>query len=110
MNLLFVCTANRMRSATAHQIYEEDERFTVKSAGTASTAQVPLSEFLLEWADSIVVMEKRHRNWIRKRYSHIYETKKIVCLYIPDEYDYMQSELIALIRSRFEDVYQHGLL
>ena len=110
MNLLFVCNVNRMRSATAHQIYKNDERFEVKSAGTDQTAQVQLSENLLEWADSIVVMEKRHRNWIRKRFPHIYETKKIVCLYIPDEYEYMQRALIDLIKSRFEDVYQHGLL
>ena len=110
MNLLFVCTDNRMRSPTAQQIYEEDERYTVKSAGTAPDAVVPLSASLLEWADSIVVMEKRHRNWIRKRFPHIYATKKIVCLYIPDEYDNMQSELINLIRSRFENVYQHGLI
>tara|TARA_Y100001956_G_C4022001_1_gene142375 strand:- start:216 stop:353 length:138 start_codon:yes stop_codon:yes gene_type:complete len=25
--LLFVCTINRMRSATAHTIFEDDERF-----------------------------------------------------------------------------------
>jgi protein-tyrosine-phosphatase len=34
LKLLFVCTVNRMRSATAHKIYEDDYRFDVKSAGT----------------------------------------------------------------------------
>ena len=38
IKILFVCTVNRMRSATAHKIFETDERFEVKSAGTDKTA------------------------------------------------------------------------
>lgn len=53
--ILFVCTVNRMRSATAHKIYENDERFEVDSAGTDRTANVVLEEWHLEWADAIVV-------------------------------------------------------
>jgi hypothetical protein len=34
MNILFVCTINKMRSLTAERIYQKDERFKVKSAGT----------------------------------------------------------------------------
>jgi predicted protein tyrosine phosphatase len=55
-----------MRSATAHKIYENDERFYVKSAGTDKTSSTILSDDILNWADSIVVMEKHHRNHIRK--------------------------------------------
>ena len=61
--LLFVCTVNRMRSATAHKIYENDSRFEVKSAGTDKTAKTLLSNEILNWADSIVVMEKYHRSY-----------------------------------------------
>jgi len=96
IRLLFVCTINRMRSATAHKIYENDERFHVKSAGTDKTADTVLTNELLNWADSIIVMEKHHRNYIRGHFPDIYKTKKIVCLYIPDEYDYMQTELIEI--------------
>lgn len=32
--ILFVCTVNRMRSATAEKIYEDDVRFEVQSAET----------------------------------------------------------------------------
>jgi predicted protein tyrosine phosphatase len=42
--VLFVCTVNRMRSATAHKIYENDDRFEVDSAGTDRTANVVLGE------------------------------------------------------------------
>jgi len=110
MKILFVCTVNRMRSATAHRIYENDSRFEVKSAGTDKTANVVLSEELLNWADAIVVMEKNHRNFIRDKYIKLYNSKKIVCLYIPDDYDYMQPELVAILREKFEDVLRRGLL
>jgi len=110
LKILYVCTINRMRSATAHKIYEKDNRFEVKSAGTDKTANVLLSTKLLNWADSIIVMEKHHRNHIRKHFPKIYESKKIVCLYIPDNYDYMQPELINLLKSKIEDVYRRNLI
>ena len=99
-----------MRSATAHKIYENDERFLVKSAGTDKTASTVISREILDWADSIVVMEKHHRNFIRKQFPEIYTNKKIVCLYIPDEYDYMQAELITILQDKIEDVYNRKLI
>ena len=36
-------TKNRMRSATAHRIFEKDNRFEVKSAGTDKTADTILT-------------------------------------------------------------------
>ncbi len=108
--ILFVCTVNRMRSATAHKIYNDDERFEVKSAGTDKTAETVITLDLLLWADVIVVMEKTHRNYIRQKFAAIYATKKIVCLYIPDDYEFMQPELIRILKEKFEDVYQRGLV
>lgn len=110
LKLLFVCTVNRMRSATAHKIYENDDRFIVKSAGTDKTANTVISDEILNWADSIIVMEKHHRNYIRQHFPDIYKDKKIVCLYIPDDYDYMQAELIAILRDKMEDVYKRQLV
>ena len=110
LKLLFVCTINRMRSATAHKIYENDNRFEVKSAGTDKAANTVLSNEILNWADSIVVMEKYHRNYIRKHFPEIYKMKRIVCLYIPDDYDYMQTELIEILKDKVEDVYRRKLI
>src|SRR5438874_9022384 len=97
LKILFVCTINRMRSATAHHIFGEDARFEVRSAGTDKSATVVLSEELLAWADTVIVMEKVHRNYIRAKFPTYYQNKKIVCLYIPDEYEFMQPELIAIL-------------
>jgi predicted protein tyrosine phosphatase len=110
LKILFVCTVNRMRSATAHKTYENDPRFEVKSAGTDPRANTVISPDLLNWADSIIVMEKHHRNFIRQKFPDIYMNKKIVCLYIPDEYDYLQKELIYIIKNKFENVYKRGLI
>lgn len=110
LKLLFVCTVNRMRSATAHEIYEGDQRFIVKSAGTDKSANTVISNEILDWADSIVVMEKHHRNYIRQKFPDIYKHKKIVCLCIPDDYDFMDTELIAILKEKVEDVYRRKLI
>ncbi|MBE0640017.1 MAG: protein tyrosine phosphatase [Bacteroidales bacterium] len=110
LKLLFVCTVNRMRSATAHKIYETDPRFEVKSAGTEKSASTVLTEELLNWAESVIVMEKHHRNHIRKHFPDIYKNKRIVCLYIPDDYDYMQTELISILKDKMEDVFLRKLI
>lgn len=33
-----------------------------------------------------------------------------MCLYIEDIYDYMQPELIVVLKEKFEDVWRRGLL
>lgn len=108
--ILFVCTANAMRSATAHEIYRHDPRFEVQSAGTDILAEQELNAELLAWADAVVVMERHHRQFIRKHYPKVYEQKRIVCLYLPDDYLYMEPQLVAALRERVEDVYRRGLL
>ena len=70
---LFVCTINRMRSTTAHEIFKNDTQFEVDSAGTDSGASKVLTQELLDLADSIVVMEKHHRNDIRNRFPDTYK-------------------------------------
>ncbi|MEO8712986.1 MAG: hypothetical protein ABI405_12720 [Parafilimonas sp.] len=99
-----------MRSATAHKIFESDPRFEVDSAGTDRSANTVLEPVHLEWADAIIVMEKHHRNYIRQKYPDYYNKKKIVCLYIPDDFDFMQPELITILNKRVNDVYLKGLL
>jgi predicted protein tyrosine phosphatase len=108
--ILFVCTINRMRSATAEKVFEGDERFEVKSAGTHYSAAIPLTQELLDWADTVIVMEKYHRNQIRKRYPDIYDVKRVVCLYIPDEYEFMQAELIEILKLRLENAWKDGII
>jgi predicted protein tyrosine phosphatase len=95
--ILFVCSRNRLRSPTAEQLFATWPSLETDSAGLADDAQVPLSAEQLAWADLIVVMEASHRRRLRTRHRARLKGKRVVCLDIPDHYDFMQPELVALL-------------
>jgi predicted protein tyrosine phosphatase len=72
----------------------------VASAGTNNDAEIPLSGELVEWADIIVVMEKQHRTKVRKRFRALLQGKRIICLDIPDDYEFMDPSLVKLLQTR----------
>jgi predicted protein tyrosine phosphatase len=111
LKILFVCTANRMRSKTAEKIYKDDERFIVKSAGVADFADVPLNLELLKWADYVIVMEDMHVEWIRESYPRFFLRKheQILCLDIPDVFNFMDFELVYRIEHKFETRYREEI-
>jgi predicted protein tyrosine phosphatase len=100
LKVLFVCDANRLRSPTAESVFSGYPGIEVKSAGVGKEATVPVSPDLLEWADLIFVMEKRHRNIIQSKFKEIYQRKRIICLYIPDDFEFMDPELIGLLEEK----------
>ena len=61
MNILFVCSRNHWRSPTAETIYKNRSGINVKSAGTEPSARIKLNSKIIEWADLIFVMEKKHK-------------------------------------------------
>lgn len=69
------------------------------SAGLNPDATTPVSSDLVEWADILVVMEESHRNKLSKKFGSALKGKRIVVLGIPDEYEYMQPELVRLLKS-----------
>jgi predicted protein tyrosine phosphatase len=73
-----------------------------RSAGVDPDAPEPLTRELLEWAELVFVMEKRQRNRIRKAFPELYARKRIICLYIPDQYDRMDPVLVRLLREGVE--------
>lgn len=102
MNLLFICTINRMRSCTAETLYAADTALKVKSAGIAPTAPTQITPELLRWADKVFVMENLHRAFISEKFPEIDLSNKIIVLGIPDFYYYMEPELIDLLRERID--------
>jgi predicted protein tyrosine phosphatase len=98
LNLLFVCSRNQWRSPTAERIFRRDQ-YNTRSAGTAGSAKTKLSEKLILWADVIFVMEKRHKSIIQERFGDVVEDKELIILSIPDEYQYMDEELIELLEA-----------
>lgn len=99
-NVLFICTQNRLRSPTAEQVFADWPGVETQSAGLGHEAGQPVSPELLAWADLIFVMEKTHRNKLSKKFRRHLAGKRIVCLDIPDDFDYMDPVLVQLLRAK----------
>ena len=100
MNLLFVCSENRLRSPTGEEVFSKYEGINAIGAGTNNSAQTTVSGDLIEWADVIFVMEKYHRNKISKKFKELLKDKRVVCLDIPDNYNRMDSVLVSLMENK----------
>lgn len=98
--ILFICSQNRLRSPTAEQVFAEYAGIETASAGTNHDAEEPLTPELLQWADLIFVMEKAHRNKLSQRFKAHIGGKRIVCLNIPDDYTFMDPELVRLLKAK----------
>lgn len=98
--LLFVCSRNRLRSPTAEHLFAERAGLEAASAGLNKGADEPLSIELMDWADVILVMEKTHRRKLSNKFKAHLKNKRVICLDIPDDYAYMQPELIELLEQK----------
>jgi predicted protein tyrosine phosphatase len=94
MNVLFVCSRNQWRSPTAEKVWRKHPGLAVRSAGTSPNARHPVTEQDLRWADAILVMEDKHRSRLVAEFGRIVEGKPIHVLDIPDQYRYMDPELV----------------
>lgn len=103
MNVLFVCSRNQWRSPTAEKIYKDRSGLNVRSAGTEPSARIRLSAKTIDWADIVFVMEKKHKQRMQENFPTETKEKQIVILGIPDEYKFMDSELIEEIRSKVDE-------
>lgn len=72
----------------------------VASAGLNKDADTPLTPELVEWADIIFVMEKDHRSKLSASFKGHLDKQRIVCLDIPDRYQFMDPELVRILRER----------
>jgi predicted protein tyrosine phosphatase len=102
-NILVVCSRNRKRSRTAESIFKKDSRFNIRSVGLRDKSERKISEKDILWADLILAMEDWHKNWILGLFRHL-DIPPIEVLGIEDEYDYMDPELVILIKERIESI------
>jgi predicted protein tyrosine phosphatase len=100
MNVLFVCSANRLRSPTAEQVFSTWPGIETDSAGISSGASVLLSSEQVDWADVIFVMEKIHRRKLARQFRSHLKGKRVVCLDIPDDYGFMDPVLVRMLEQR----------
>ncbi|MDR6992927.1 putative protein tyrosine phosphatase [Luteimonas sp. 3794] len=88
-HVLFVCSRNRLRSPTAEQVFADWPGVETASAGLSPDADVPVTPELLAWADTIFVMERVHRARLSERFAPHLRHARVICLDIPDDYDFM---------------------
>ena len=100
MNILFVCSRNRLRSPTAEALFSRHPEHTASSCGTAPDAETPADADSIAWADLIVCMEPRHRKALQRQFPKQLARAKISVLSIPDDYAFMQPELVELLTTR----------
>jgi predicted protein tyrosine phosphatase len=100
MRVLFVCSQNRLRSPTAEAVFAAYEGLETLSAGVDADAVTPVDAELIEWAEIIFAMENSHRNKLRQRFGKLLDGKRLVILGIRDDYDYMQPELVEILKRK----------
>ena len=102
VNVLFICSKNQWRSPTGEAVFARVDGVATRSAGTAKSARRQVSVGDIRWADVILVMEDKHANRLRADFRQEVAYKRLHVLDIPDDYQYMDEDLIALIREKAE--------
>lgn len=100
MNVLFVCSQNKLRSPTAEQVFANWPGIEVSSAGLDDGCGNPVTPEDLEWANLVLVMEHAHRNKLSRRFKPHLKNARVIVLGIPDDYEFMDPELIRILEAK----------
>jgi predicted protein tyrosine phosphatase len=95
LNVLFVCSRNQWRSPTAESIWRKHPALSVRSAGTSPNARRQITEGDLRWCETIFVMEEKHKSRLQAEFGRLIQHTPMYVLDIPDEYKYLDPDLIA---------------
>lgn len=103
LKVLFVCSRNKKRSLTAEKIFSSQPGWSVRSVGTEEGARIKVTAGHIGWADVVVVMEKRHKERLWQKYPGELASKGCVCLFISDDYEFMDPALIELLYAKMRE-------
>ena len=99
MEMLFLCSKNKRRSLTAEKIFDKRNGNRACSAGTEPGARIKVTPGMMSRADVIFCMEKKHLRYIRDKYPDIIAEKRLIVMNIPDDFEFMDDELVDLLES-----------
>lgn len=83
-------------------MYDGFKGYIVRSAGTEKNARVAVNEGHIGWADVIFTMEKRHNERLLDKFPDALQGKKMICLHIDDNYQFMNSNLQEVLKERLK--------
>ena len=106
-HILFICSENRFRSPTAEKLFSGHPGIEVASAGLNPDAVNPLSTDMLKWTDLVFVMEESHRHKLTQEFGISLTSQQVVCLDIPDVFEYMNLVLIQLLQTKVSPFLAH---
>ncbi len=95
-NILVVCGRNKRRSRTAENLFKNDSRFAIRSAGLSPKSDRKISVGDLNWADLVLVMEVKQKRKLKEMYPH-QDMPVVEVLSIPDIYEFMDEVLVELL-------------
>lgn len=103
--VLCVCSAGCLRSPTAAVVLSHAPfDFNTRACGIdPDFAIIPITDVLIEWADEIVCMTQEHKADLLQM-----TDKPIVCLDIPDNFEYRNPKLMKLVKEQYLKVSQQG--
>lgn len=104
INVLFVCTMNQWRSPTAECTYSKRPFVNARSRGTSRSARRTVTADDLIWADIVFVMEDKHKERLLGEYPIEARHKELYVLDIPDNYKFMDPELIMEITESVDPI------
>jgi predicted protein tyrosine phosphatase len=100
-NLLFICSKNQWRSPTAEALFKDHHLHQARSAGTSDKARIKVNQKLLDWADVIFLMERRHGDIVKQHFS--LAGQELVVLDIEDHYRFGDEELVSILKQALVD-------
>src|SRR5580693_4142944 len=103
LKILLVCGRNLRRSPTAAMLFRRDPRVSVRSAGVSDSSPRRVREDDLLWADLVLVMERKYAARIVAAFGHLGALPEIESLEIPDEFEFMDEELVELLAAAVEE-------
>ncbi len=110
MNVLFICSRNQWRSPTAEAVWRTLPGMSVRSAGTSPKAKRSVTAGDIQWADVIFVMEPKHQQRLRSEFRQLLTYKRVEVLNIPDDYKFMDPELVEIFEAEAEQFLDNQIL
>ena len=99
-NILFICGKARKRSPTAAKLIAGWGVVNTDCASVGLDADTVVSLDEIEWADKIIVMELKQKKKLNSLFGTALRNKPIRCLSIPDNYEYMQDDLVGILTTK----------
>jgi len=98
-HLLFICSKNQWRSPTAEMLFRKHPIHQARSAGTSDKARIKVNQKLIDWADIVFVMETKHKELLRQRFTFPFAQKQLIVLGIEDNYRFGDTDLIEILKN-----------